>query len=270
MFTWLDPIILIGLFISISISVGMVLTGNDTLSGLIVGLLSSIITLLIDVIARIHNSQETLLKATNLSELFADKLIGEKIQEIASFYIAIKKYEFEHYQKIANTTLDDCKTRLKELSSGAIIIDSETPISYGNRGKQYALQTIKVAWIGTMEKWKTEKGKKFLELDKAAIKRGVKVTRVFGITQQEARDFLELLKEQEKIGIQVSIVDPERINSLYMIYDDKILIDFSVNKDKTKRDLEEIVVDPSRVIKKVEEFNNILFRYGKSIKQIQQ
>jgi len=51
---WLDPILLIGLFISITVGVTMVLSGNDTLWGLTVGLLSTIVTLLIDIIARIQ------------------------------------------------------------------------------------------------------------------------------------------------------------------------------------------------------------------------
>lgn len=42
---WLDPILIIGLIISILIGVGMVLTGNDSILGLLVGLLSTIITL---------------------------------------------------------------------------------------------------------------------------------------------------------------------------------------------------------------------------------
>ena len=54
---WLDPILLVGLFASISVSAVMVLSGNDTLSGLTIGLLSTIVTLLIDIIARIQRTE---------------------------------------------------------------------------------------------------------------------------------------------------------------------------------------------------------------------
>ncbi len=60
---WLDPIVIIGLVISVSISAAMVLSGNDTLSGLIIGLLSTIVTLLIDIIARFHKAEVTALQA---------------------------------------------------------------------------------------------------------------------------------------------------------------------------------------------------------------
>lgn len=54
---WLDPILVIGLSISVAIGILMVLSGNDSALGLAVGLLSTIVTLLIDIIARIRKAE---------------------------------------------------------------------------------------------------------------------------------------------------------------------------------------------------------------------
>lgn len=52
-----DPILLIGIIASVFIGIVMVLSGNDTLSSLTIGLLGTIITLLVDVVARIQKSE---------------------------------------------------------------------------------------------------------------------------------------------------------------------------------------------------------------------
>ena len=59
---WLDPIIVIGLIISIAVGILMVWGGNDTLSGLTVSLLATIVTLLVEIIARIHRAEYSLLQ----------------------------------------------------------------------------------------------------------------------------------------------------------------------------------------------------------------
>lgn len=76
--TWLDPIILIGLIVSISTSVIMVWTGNDTISGLTIGLLSTIVTLLIDIIARVQKAEI----ATSLGNREFEISLGKGIERI--------------------------------------------------------------------------------------------------------------------------------------------------------------------------------------------
>ena len=63
----IDSILIVGVFISIAIHLGMVLTGNDTLSGLMTRLCSTIITLLIDIIARLQKAEANLLEAAKFN-----------------------------------------------------------------------------------------------------------------------------------------------------------------------------------------------------------
>lgn len=62
---WLDPILVMGLLISITISVVMVLIGQDKLSGLQIGLLVAILTFLIDNVARIQKSESVILASNH-------------------------------------------------------------------------------------------------------------------------------------------------------------------------------------------------------------
>lgn len=62
MLRWIDPILVIGLCISVAIGVLMVLSGNDSALGLAVGLLSTIVTLLVEIIARIHKVERAFLE----------------------------------------------------------------------------------------------------------------------------------------------------------------------------------------------------------------
>ncbi len=141
---WLDPILLIGLFISISIGVGMVLSGNDSLSGLTVGILSTIITLLIDVVARIQKAEDAFTTAAGLSKILSDKTLGQSLQDIANSHETIKKYSFPHYDKIAKDVIDECQSKLREIASGSVVVEARTPQAYGMLGFQQARKDIKV------------------------------------------------------------------------------------------------------------------------------
>lgn len=70
-FRWLDPIILIYI-VSITISVGMIILGNDSVQSFIVGLLSTLLTLLVDIIARLQRTEANLLEAAKFSHIISD------------------------------------------------------------------------------------------------------------------------------------------------------------------------------------------------------
>jgi len=263
---WLDPILLIGLLVSVAVGVGMVLTGNDTLSGLTIGLLSTIVTLLIDAIARIQKAEHSFLEAAGLSRILSDESIGETLREMANYFEAIRKYNFDHYSRIAEIAIDECKTRLREISSGSVVVPSRTAQAYGYLGIQQARRDIKVIHIGSMDFWNSDFGRKYFGLNREAIKRGVQITRIFALTPEEARVSVTTLREQERAGIRVLVVRPDRVDHEFMIFDDRILVDFDVDEKGGYR-LERVVLDPAQVRRKVEEFQHLVARYGKTIKE---
>lgn len=264
---WLDPILLIGLTISITISIVMVLTGNDSLSSLIIGLLSTIITLLIDVAARVQKAEKVFLDAAGLSRILNDKFIGSSLQEIANKYENIKSYNFNHYNNIAESAIDECRATLRDIASGSVVVKAKTIQAYGVKGIEQARQDVKAIHIGSMEFWSSDFGMRYLELNRAAVKRGVRITRIFALAPDDAKNFLEKLKEQERAGIHVFIVDPSRIEHEFVIIDNRVLIDFDVDTNLDYR-LERIVLESSQVKRKRDEFQALITRYGKTIKDV--
>lgn len=67
----LDPFLAVGLVFSVALSIFLVLLGQDQITSLIVGLLSTIVTLLIDIIARIKESEDRLRGVILLGEKLA-------------------------------------------------------------------------------------------------------------------------------------------------------------------------------------------------------
>ncbi|HKZ86373.1 MAG TPA: hypothetical protein VJ793_22310 [Anaerolineae bacterium] len=262
---WLDPILLIGLFVSLSVGVGMVLTGNDTLSGLTIGLLSTIITLLIDIVARIQKAEDSFVNMAGLSQVLSDEAIGKALRDIADSYDATRKINFEHYGKIASATIDECRSKLHELASGSVTVQARTPQAYGVLGFQQASKDIKVIHIDSMDFWNKDFGRKYFDLNRATLKRGVQITRIFALTSEEARDYTDILKEHEKAGIRVFVVRPDRVDHAFMIFDNRVVVDLDVDVNNDFK-LERVVIDPTQVKKKVEEFEHLITRYARTIK----
>lgn len=94
---WLDPVLLIGLFISIAVAVTMVLSGNDTLSSLIVGLLSTIVTLLIDIVARIQKAADSILAEDQKIARNLEREIERTISSLKGVDIRLFEGRDEYY-----------------------------------------------------------------------------------------------------------------------------------------------------------------------------
>lgn len=264
---WLDPILLIGLFVSISIGVGMVASGNDSLSGLTLGLLSTIITLLIDLVARIQKAEDSFADAAGLSKILSDEIVGQALRDIANSNEVIKKYNFPHYNKIASGIIDECRSKLREVATGSVVVQARTPQAYGMLGFQQAKKDIKVIHMGSMDFWKKDFGKKYFEQNRAVLKRGIQITRIFAITPEQAKEDISILKEHEKAGVRVFVIRPDRLDHSFMIYDDNVVVDLDVDVNEEYK-LERLVIDPTQVKKKVDEFEHLVSRYGRTVKEV--
>ena len=266
-FRWLDLILLLGLFFPMIVGIGMVLSGNDTVSSFTIGLLSTIVALLIDVAARIQKAETSFINAAGFSRILGDEVVGKTLQQIANLYEAIKEYDFDHYSKIADMTVDECATKLREVASGSVTVTAKSIQGYGTLGFQQARRDIKVIHAGPMAFWVSDFGRKYMELNRAAAKRGVQITRIFALTPEEARDSIELLREQERTGIRVLVVRPDRVKYEFMIFDQQILVDFDIEDQQDYR-LERIVLDPAQVKRRLEEFQQVVVRFGRTVNDI--
>jgi hypothetical protein len=260
---WLDPILLIGLFVSIAVGVAMVLTGNDTATGFTIGLLSAIIALLIDIIARIQKTEDSFVDAAGLSRTLLDESIGEVLREIVNSYDAMKEYNFDHYRTIADKVVNDCRAKLSDIAAGSVVVVTDDVQEYAIIGNEQASQGIKAIHIGSMSFWNSSLGRKLFELNRVAAKHSVKITRVFALTSQEVRDSIEILKAQEEADIDVWVVNPKHVDSEFTIFDDRILVEFESDKGDYRR--ERIVLDPTQVSKRMVEFERLV-NYANTIR----
>lgn len=263
---WLDPILAIGVLVSIAIGFSMVVLGNDTVSSLIVGLLSTIITLLVDAVARIQELENTTIESARLSHLLSDGPFAEELRKIGEIYLGIKKFGFDYYDTLAMKAVADAKPRLLELASGSVSVS--VPTDYEYHGTDIAQKNIKTIHTIPMGFWDSEFGRAFLERNKAAVKRGVRITRIFALTTEMAKESINRLREQETAGIAVIIVKPgERTKQEFTIFDDETLVLHEL--DSNQRYKADIVVrDPERVKRKVAEFENLI-SMGRSISDVQ-
>ena len=266
-FRWLDPIILIGIVISITISVGMIILGNDSVQSFIVGLLSTLLTLLVDIIARLQRTEANLLEAAKFSHIISDEALSPVLQELAKLYDSIKQHRFPVYIKIADDNLQESISQLRNLSAGDITFSSRAIYDYTDKGIKEAKNNIKVtSFANEMDYWRSISGKKYLTLNQEAVKRGVKITRMFAMTYEQAIQHIDVLKEQEKAGINVLVIRPDKIDKEILLVDDKILIEYHEEPASQKR-LQSLILEPVKVRRMVDEFVHLI-QSGRTIKDL--
>jgi len=264
---WGDPILILGLSISISMGLIMVLTGNDTIISLIVGLLSTIVTLLADIIARIQKTETTILEANSLQNIFLDERLGNSLRELAHSYDAVKSYEFEHYIKLADAHIAECKTYVRQLASGSIFSPSKSIYEYSvYTALDKATDCIRAVDCGPMTFWETERGRKYMEANRIAVSRGIKIIRLFALTSKDARKYSEILNSHHAAGIHVIIVTPSRIENEFLIIDSNVRIDIKLDQDG-KHLGEQIIVESAQISEAIEKFE-LAASFGKSLEDL--
>ncbi len=263
---WLDPILLISIFLSTAIGIGLVLAGKDSISSLIVGLLVAIITLLVDAIARIHKTENTVLSLEKLSRIISDESLGKSLLEIAQSYEAMKEYDFDHYRIIADQNIAECKEILQNIASGSVYIPAKSLFEYGGHTAVEQTQSnIKAIHAGKMDFWRSEPGEKHFQENRVAARRGVKITRIFALSNNDVKNWTDILKKQSRAGIQVFVVNPNRVVREFMILDDRILI--VIELDEGRYQAERIILDPPQIQTAMEEFQ-LLTSFGRTLGEI--
>ena len=254
---WLDPILLVGLFASILISVGMVIFGNDPINSFIVGLLSTIITLLIDLIARMGRTEGNLIETLKFAHNLMSTPIRYDLEALARDYKEIERYDFDLYRKIASDSISQCKRRFQEIASGAVVIPDNSVYFYNIEGIKQARETIKVTHLSSPNYWLSDAGKRFLEASRDAFKRRVTTVMVFAASDDQSENSRAVLDLLRKSRVKVSTAKPKRIDQEFMIIDDKILLRYEYDKNENTWKTW-IILDADEVRKAVNSFGRYL------------
>ena len=117
----IDKFQIIGFTFSTIVSVVLVISGQDTVLSITLGLVLAILIQLFDLQTRNAESEYKLLEASLLnSQLFNDTELLTQIKQIVDDYYTVKHGWFEHFKDISRDSINSCHYNLHTLADGYI------------------------------------------------------------------------------------------------------------------------------------------------------
>jgi hypothetical protein len=228
----LDPIQIAGFAISIAVPLFLLVTGKDQISSVTLGFVLAAFTQLLDLQVRQSDSEQRLLSSKTLNEtLYRDEWLLESLSQIANDYQKIKSHIFDpfEFKAHAHECLRECRDRLRYMSDGYDFPVERIPFEQSMIALRKAQRYVKAADSGDLEFWVNANAKKYIKLNDETKKRGIVIQRVFIHPIADMAKKIDILQEQQKLGIEIYIVDPSRglpqvLNGDYMIVDDSFAV----------------------------------------------
>ena len=262
----LDPFLTTGIVVSISLALLLVLLGQDEVNSLIAGLLTTIITILIDLIARLKETERKVLEATKLGDVLSEnKELHSTLNQIATNYSAVQNKNFDLFIQKSQDALLECKETLLGLDNGYLTVSPGGKYTYGRKGVASAKKIIKAVAYEDIESWRTEHLKNVVVVSAEAIKRGIEIQRVFIVSNGNFEKSKDVFQSHKDAGVNVFIVSPDDLPSThllesYLIVDDQVLVNFYYTRDGKQFTGERISSEPVEVDAAVSKFDVILRR----------
>jgi|CXWL01.1.fsa_nt_gi hypothetical protein len=265
----LDPVLIIGILVSVFSAFILVVLGKDEINSLIVGLLITVITLGIDIIGRVKETQSNMLQAIKLGKLLdVNSELHETILEITDLYLSSQVIGFELFRQRSKDALLECKDILSGIQRGYIQVEVAGKYSYGKRGAEAAKSTMKAIAYEDVDSWRTEHLKGVMKANSEAAQRGVSIERIFILKKDNITVSQDVLESQNNAGVGVWVVAPEDLPKTellesFLLIDDKVLVVFYYTRDGSKFRSEKISIDPVEVDRYVDMYNLIKRRSQK-------
>ena len=227
-----------------------------------------------------------------ISTIFLRRQLQNHLDENIEIYQILEGLHDKECLERGNKIVKDCKHKLADLQRGIIELKNEEVFDIAIKRMKDVKKTVKATHLALKpdqgHKWKKESQKKYYEANKEAIKRGVKIQRIFIFDKEYIlnknyeiidREMLEILEEQNKDGINVLLLDKDEIpedikqNVLaadFAIFDDSLVqthyynIGKIIKNSKKFKDYEEyisLLCNPSKLFRQEQD----LIEYYKSI-----
>ena len=211
----IDKFMLSGFAFSVILSFGLYIVGVDTISSVIIGLLGTILTVQLDQVARMENailkdklSVQTYKKIENAT-LFTNALF----RIIDKSNIISESITNSTFQARALLEIEKLRDFLDALSKGQLLTgfrENEIILSLMEGSENEFIVTspslVDDNW------WDTPMGEKFWQANVAAIKRRVKITRIFLFeTETLNDDQKKRMKQHQLAGVNVLWITIEQI-----------------------------------------------------------
>lgn len=221
---FIDPFLVTGITISVFISLILYLTGTDTAISILIALVGSVVTLQIDLFARIDrlkiesNEAQTLYMKIHSNIPFVEKLLS-----LLDRAEGIKGQTDEILLSVAKREIDEVNENLRSIELGRVEVDywhSDLLLKCVERSQQQirAVSPMEVdrAW------WKSAIGRNYLQIHCQALERKVSIIRIFpvDIFDDEAK---EIMESQYNIGIKVYYLPAnhltEELQKTFVLFD---------------------------------------------------
>jgi hypothetical protein len=265
-FKLIDPFLAVGVAFSVALSLFLLLIGVDKVDSLIVGLIATTISLVIDLVARFKDSERRILQAVTLLELIMqDNQLPENIQDLVNSYLLIKQGAFEIFKTRGDDILAQCISDLRAMADGYMIVEPGAKYAFGKLGIELAKKSIKAVSCTSPESWSSSHSRSAVEAHADAVQRGVDIIRVFIQDEKTHSDAEEVLTKQLEAGINVFVVSPDELpakyqtNYSYFIIDNAILAEFYLTLDG-HISMERVSIKSVEVNEAINRFNFVLRR----------
>ncbi|MFD0786038.1 hypothetical protein ACFQZ8_19220 [Micromonospora azadirachtae] len=201
-----DPVALVGITVSIALSVILDLTNAASgVESLLAGLMGITISLLVDSLARAERRfhLRTLLDGppwlVRTTTQLAEAMREAAEQHAGTRVAAEAKQRYEQFRLEA-----------EQLAQGRIIRrgDEDEDLVGATRScvrRLDALTNIVPRVSGELSWWRSEIGRRYWETNRAAIERGVRITRVF-VYASLTDELSELVEQQRQAGVRVGLL----------------------------------------------------------------
>lgn len=263
-FRFLDPIIVVGILVSIGLALLLVLIGQDKAISLLIGLVMTVITLLIDLIAKQNESEKRIVQTFSIADGLAkatDAWLFDLLKGIVDNYHTVKKLDFETFAQKMETDLRNCHDAIHSLSEGELKIDVLDELSFRRSGIGNTRECMNLVQYADPSYWRGEYGKKYLKLNEAAIQNGVKITRIWLQNKDILESYYDLITAQAKIGVQVFIAEtdniPQKLRRDFGVIDNRIVV-YPIVTVEGKTYEECISINPVAVAKAEKDFELLL------------
>jgi hypothetical protein len=213
------------LVVGTALSIGMgylgLMTKETIIYAIIITLLGEIVTLLIEIIKRFTEGKQQILDVIPLAmDISKDDDLKSNIVSITNFYSTISSISQQKHHELfiseRNRALRTCRETLKFLVDGTFLIDEERRMSIlidilnGCRKGDIVYAT---SYVNLSDWWYKDLGQRYLQANYDAIKKGVRIERIFILREDETKGVYEFMKNQNNGGIRACIVNESNIKS---------------------------------------------------------
>lgn len=239
-FLFIDPVIIIGFGISIVISIVLIVLGQDEAISILIGLSITILTFLIDLIARLEANKLAMLDAFGLQNLSSiNSEIEVSLKRIVNSYSSVNQKGNVIFLQRAKDAIKDCDEVLDLLTEGRMRVDPRSKHTFGSNGLKSAKQTVRAVAYANPDYWYSSYAKTYLNTNYEAAKTGIQITRIWIQNHQTLLMLKDIIESQHNAGIDTFVVTPEALPKHlledYMVVDDQLLVMLDLFYDRHVR-----------------------------------